>query len=115
MQDILDRFYEMVRRKRKRKHYTQRNLADRVHVSLRTIMDIENGHTVPRLDTVIAICLELDISLDAVFFPDSAASVYSKTASDFMEGKSEQEIQKFISLCQLVDELFAVETKSIVK
>lgn len=26
MQDILDRFYEVVRRKRKRKHYTQRNL-----------------------------------------------------------------------------------------
>lgn len=114
MQDILDRFYEVVRRKRKRKHYTQRNLADRVHVSLRTIMDIENGHTVPRLDTVIAICLELDISLDAVFFPDSAASVYSKTASDFLEGKSEQEVQKYISPCQLIDEIYTDKTRTIV-
>ena len=114
MQDVLDRFYEEVRRKRKRKHYTQRNLADRLHVSLRTIMDIENGHTVPRLDTVIAICLELDISLDAVLFPDAAASIYSKTASDFLVGKSELEIQKCISLCQYVEELYSGKVKTTV-
>ena len=114
MQDVLNRFYEEVRRKRKRKHFTQRNLADRLHVSLRTIMDIENGHTIPRLDTVIAICLELDISLDAVLFPDAAASIHSKTASDFLEGKSEQEIEKYISLCQFADELYSGKIKSIV-
>lgn len=114
MQDVLDRFYEEVRRKRKRKHYTQRNLADRLHVSLRTVMDIENGHTVPRLDTVIAICLELDISLDAILFPEAAASIHSKAASDFLSGKSEQDIQKYISLCHLVEELYSVKAKTTV-
>lgn len=112
MQEVLDRFYEEVRRKRKRKHYTQRMLADRLHVSLRTIMDIENGHTVPRLDTVIAICLELDISFDAILYPNAAASVQSKSASDFLEGKSEQEIQKYISLCQFADELYSQKAKT---
>lgn len=107
MQDTLDRFYEEVRRKRKKKHYTQRQLADRLHMSLRTIMDIENGHAVPRLDTVISICIELDISLDAVLYPAAAASIHSKNASDFFAGKSEQEIQKYISLCQFADELYA--------
>ena len=114
MQDVLDRFYEEVRRKRKRKHYTQRNLADRLHVSLRTVMDIENGHTVSRLDTVIAICLELDISLDSILFPEAAASIHSKAASDFLSGKSEQDIQKYISLCQLVEELYSVKAKTTV-
>ena len=113
MQEVLDRFYEEVRRKRKRKRYTQRKLADNLHVSLRTIMDIENGHTVPRLDTVIAICLELDISLDAILFPNAVSSIPSKSVTDFLSGKSEYEIQKYISLCQFADELYSERAKSI--
>lgn len=114
MQDILDRFYEEVRRKRKRKDFTQRNLADNLHMSLRTIMDIENGHTVPRLDTVIAICRELDISLDAILFPDAKSSVPSKTAADFLADKSEQEIEKYIALCQFADDLYSEKVKTTV-
>lgn len=114
MQEVLDYFYEEVRRKRKRKHYTQRSLADRLHVSMRTIMDIENGHTVPRLDTVIAICLELDISLDAALFPNASSSIQSKSASDFLSGKNEKDIQKYIALCQFADDLYSGKSETIV-
>ena len=105
MQDMLDSFRDEVRRKRKKQHMTQRQLADKLHLSLRTIMDIENGHTVPRLDTVICICLELDISLDSILYPNLSANSISKTASDFFSGKSEQEVQKFIALCQCAESL----------
>ena len=71
-------------------------------------MDIENVHTVPGLDTIIIICLELDISLEAVLFTDAASSIHSKKVSAFFTGKSEQKLQKYISLCQYTDELYSL-------
>ena len=46
---------------------------------------------------------EMNISLDAIVFPDTATTTVSKTVTDFFAGKSEAEIQKYISLCQQAD------------
>ena len=45
----------------------------------------------------------MNISLDAIVFPDTATTTVSKTVTDFFAGKSEAEIQKYISLCQQAD------------
>ena len=45
----------------------------------------------------------MNISLDAIVFPDTATATVSKTVTDFFAGKSEAEIQKYISLCQQAD------------
>lgn len=103
MQQVLDRFSIEVRIKRKKLHYTQKQLAERLNLNLRTIMDVENGNTVPRFDTVIYIAQELNISLDSILFPNTPNSNISKTAYDFFAGKSEADIQKYIALCQLAD------------
>ena len=100
MQETLDRFAAEVRRRRKKMHYTQKQLADKLCMNQRTIIDIENGNTVPRFDTVIYIAKELNISLDPLLFPDSISASVSKDVSDFFCGRSKAEVQKYISLCQ---------------
>ena len=79
MQNVLDTFAAEVLRKRKAIGYTQRQLADKLHMSIRTI--------------------------DAILFPNIVRGHISKTAMDFFAGKSEAEVQKYVSLCQQADKL----------
>ena len=100
MRNMLDDFASEVRRKRIISGYTQRQLAERLHMSIRTILDLENGVSNPKFETVVLISRELNISIDAILFPDLPIGTVSKTVVDFFVGKSEAEIQKYISLCQ---------------
>ena len=72
-------------------------------MSVRTIIEIELGRSNLRFETVALLAEELNISLDAIVFPDTATTTVSKTITDFFAGKSEEEIQKYISLCQQAD------------
>ncbi len=69
-------------------------------MSVRTIIEIELGCSNPRFALLAE---ELNISLDAIVFPDTATATVSKSVTDFFAGKSEAEIQKYISLCQQTD------------
>lgn len=102
MQNVLDTFAAEVLRKRKAIGYTQRQLADKLHMSIRTIQDLEHGISNPK---ILLIARELDISIDAILFPDIVRGHISKTAMDFFAGKSEAEVQKYVSLCQQADKL----------
>ena len=103
MQDFLENFGVEVRRKRKKRSLTQGELAARLNMSNRTIMDIENAKIVPQMDTMVYIARELEISMDALIFPNTVPGSVPKTASDFFTGKSETDAQKYIALCQYVD------------
>ena len=100
MQNVLDTFAAEVLRKRKAIGYTQRQLADKLHMSIRTIQDLEHGISNPKAETILLIARELDISIDAILFPNIVRGHISKTA-----GKSEAEVQKYVSLCQQADKL----------
>lgn len=110
MQNVLDTFAAEVLRKRKAIGYTQRQLADKLHMSIRTIQDLEHGISNPKAETILLIARELDISIDAILidailFPNIVRGHISKTAMDFFAGKSEAEVQKYVSLCQQADKL----------
>ena len=105
MHNLLDDFASEVRRKRKIVGYTQRQLAEKLHMSIRTIQDLVNGISNPKAETVFLIAKELNISIDAILFPELSTSTVSKTVVDFFAGKTESEIQKYISLCQQADQL----------
>lgn len=105
MRNMLDDFASEVRRKRITSGYTQRQLAERLHMSIQTILDLENGVSNLKFETVVLIARELNISIDAILFPDLPIGTVSKTIVDFFVGKSEAEIQKYISLCQQADQL----------
>lgn len=55
--------------------------------------------------SILLIARELDISIDAILFPNIVRGHISKTAMDFFAGKSEAEVQKYVSLCQQADKL----------
>ena len=105
VQNVLDSFAAEVKRKRKLAGYTQKQLADKLHMSVRTIMDLENCVSNPKSETILLIAKELNISVDAILFPELSRSTVSKTVIDFFSNKSENEIQKYILLCQQADQL----------
>ena len=74
-------------------------------MSIRTIQDLEHGISNPKAETILLIARELNISIDAILFPNIVRGHISKTAMDFFAGKSEAEVQKYVSLCQQADKL----------
>ncbi len=103
MQNPLDLFAADVRAARIRRNLTQKQLADKLHMSVRTIIELEHCNSSPRFETVATIARELDISLDAVVFQSIPTDSVSKSVIDFFSGKSEEEIQKYIALCEQTD------------
>ena len=89
-----------VRSERKRQHLTQKQLAERLGMNPRTIIDLETCQSNPKFETVVLVAKELNISVDAAIFPEMVNQTVSKTVVDFFAGKSEAEIEKFIALCK---------------
>ena len=85
MQKTYERLAFAVQNGRKREKITQAELAERLHMSIRTIQDIENQKSNPKFETIILICKELNISLDAVIFPETTNTYLSKTVIDFLK------------------------------
>lgn len=100
MQNPLDLFSTALRAARATHGLTQRELADKLHMSVRTIIEIERRKSNPKFETVALLAKELNISLDAIVFQNMATTTISKSVVDFFAGKSEAEIQKHIALCQ---------------
>lgn len=103
MQNPLDSFAAVLRAARIKRNLTQRELADKLHMSVRTIIEIERCKSSPKFETVATLARELNISLDAAVFQDMKSDAVSKSEIDFFAGKSEDEIQKYITLCQQAD------------
>lgn len=100
MNNPLDLFASELREAIRKQHLTQRALAERLHMSVRTIIEIEGCKSSPKFETVVLLARELNISLDATVFSDMKTSTVSKSVLDFFAGKSEAEIQKYVALCQ---------------
>lgn len=86
MNNPLDLFAWKLRSERKRQHLTQKALAERLHMSVRTIIEIEKCKSNPKFETVALLAKELNISLDAAIFPDMVTGTVSKTVVDFFAG-----------------------------
>ena len=105
MQKTYERLAFAVRNGRKREKLTQAELAERLHMSIRTIQDIKNQKNNAKFETIVLICKELNISFDAILYPDIPVSSVSKYVMDFFKNKSENESQKYIDLCKKVSEI----------
>lgn len=93
MNNPLDLFAWKVRSERKRQHLTQKQLAERLGMNPRTIIDLETCQSNPKFETVVLVAKELNISVDAAIFPEMVNQTVSKTVVDFFAGKSEAEIE----------------------
>ena len=65
---------DLVKEERLRRNLSQNTLAENVHVSLRTISDIENYNANPRLETLSLLAKYFKISLDSFIFHDNPPS-----------------------------------------
>ena len=105
MQNILDLLGNTLRTERARKRLTQRELAERLHMSVRTIIEIEGCKSSPKFETIALLARELNVSLDAVVFQHAVTETVSKPVIDFFSGKSEADTLKYIALCEHADTL----------
>ena len=62
----IQRLGDAVKEARTRRDLSQNTLAERTHVSLRTISDIENYRATPWLDSLCSLASYLSLSVDAV-------------------------------------------------
>ena len=91
---------------RKESGLTQKQLAEKLGMSHRTVMQAEICRSNPKMETVILLAKELNISLDALVFPETATpNAVPKCVYDFFRGKTESEAEKLIDICRRIDEL----------
>ena len=69
MTNSLDLFASALRNARTKRGLTQRALAERLNMSVRTIIEIERCRSNPKFETIVLLAQELNISLDAIVFP----------------------------------------------
>ena len=101
----VDMFAQRLREKREQEKLTQREVAERLNMSTRTILAIETCKSSPRFETVALISEEMNISLDGIVFHGQEPQTVAKCVADFFAGKSADESQKYIDLCMSADKL----------
>ncbi len=94
-----------IAQERKQKNYTQRQLADRLGISDKTISKWERGNGFPEVSLLLPLCEELDISVNELLTGERVSDIeYRKKAEENMVNlvKEAQESKKKIILSALV-------------
>lgn len=106
MNNPFEVFGHKVSEKRKEHNLTQKQLAEKLGMSHRTIMQIETYRSNPKFETVILLAQYLNISLDAAIFsaPPQVGAV-PKCVLDYFNEKSGSEAELLIDLCKKAEEL----------
>lgn len=106
MNNPLDEFGAKVRFEREVRGLTQKTLAEKLGMSHRTVMQAEICRSNPKFETVILLARELNISIDALVFPETTSpNSVPKCVYDFFKGKTDSEAQKLIELCKNIEAL----------
>lgn len=104
MNNPLDEFGMKVRKEREARGLTQKQLAAKLGMSHRTVMQAEICRSNPKFETVVLLAQELDISLDALIFPETTSpNTLPKCVYDYFKNKTEAEAQKLIGLCRQIE------------
>ena len=106
MQTALDKLAKTVRNAREKKGLSQRELARKLNMNMRTIIDLEMGRSNPKGETIFLIAEELHISLDALIYTDSAQpNAVSIDVLEFFSDKSAEESATYIEICRHIETL----------
>ena len=105
MQDFFSAFGKSVREKRRELHLTQTQLALKLGMCNRTIIQLESGKGNAKFETIVLVAKELNVSIDASIFGNTMPKEMAKCVSDFFSERSELESQFFIDLCKQAEKL----------
>ena len=79
---------------------TRKASAERLHMRVRTIIEIEKRKSSSKFETVALLAKELNISLDATIFSGMVAGTVSKRVLISLPGKVRRRSTKYIALCK---------------
>ena len=97
----LDLLAKAVREAREERGLSQRELARKLSMNTRTIMDLEICRSNPKGETIFLIARELHISLDAIAHAGtSRPNSVSADVLEFFSGKDDAESRDYIDLCE---------------
>ena len=68
---MTDKLGSLIKSTRISKHLTQKQLAERLSISPRYLMSLENGKQLPSCDLLFRIIRELRIPADMIFYPEN--------------------------------------------
>ena len=88
--NYVDFFAKELREKREARKTTQIELAEKLNMCSRTIIEIENRKSNPRFETVALIAKEMNISLDGIVFYDELPREIPKCVIDFLPERARQ-------------------------
>lgn len=106
MNNAIEKLGTVVRKARKKKRMSQRALAAKLSMSVRTIMDLENGRSNPKFETVAMLAEELDIDLGDVSEKTARTDGVPLVIREFFNGMSNTEAEKYAKICQCVRDGF---------
>ena len=108
MDELLARFGVAVRQKREELDLTQEELGEKLGLSYRTIMKIENAQSNSKFETVAMLAQGLSISLDAIVLPSSVIpNQVSQYVFQFFADVSPQETMAYLAILESIKKLKA--------
>lgn len=103
--NFLDLFAQKLREKREQKKITQRELAERLNMCTRTVIEIEKCKSNPKFETVALISEErTSVWMESCSTIERRRPLPSAFLIIFA-GKGEEESQRYIDLCMSADKL----------
>ena len=106
MQSALDKLAKVVRDAREAKGLSQRELARKLNMNMRTIMDLEMGRSNPKGETIFLIAEELHISLDALIYTDKTQpNAVSIDVLEFFSEKTKEDSATYVEICRQIETL----------
>ena len=91
----------VVRKARKSRNLTQQQLADHLGMSLRSIIDVENGRSNLKFDTLFALVRFLCIPGKDIFYPQENTGINTESTSTEIRQRLHDQIEE-CSDCELL-------------
>lgn len=107
MNNPTERLGIVVKKARKKKKLSQRELAARLGMNVRTIIDIEKFRSNPKFETVAILANELDIDLGDVAEMKKNGDGISTAVRQFFSGMSDEDAERYVAMCVYIDGLYA--------
>ena len=74
MQKDFDRLGDIIKDSRLNQKLTREQLSEKINITTRYLMSIENENKKPSYDVLLHLIRELDISADKIFYPENTIS-----------------------------------------
>jgi len=101
LHSVAEKLGSVIKTARVEKHLTQKELAERLSITPYYLMSIENKQQIPSSELLFHLIRELDISSDAIFYPEHSYDCELVNSLNVLLNKSEErDIAMIITVLQ---------------